>query len=271
MKYLFPHWKEIEKKVGRKDIFLFLDYDGTLSPIVENPHKADLPEKTKNILKSLSLLKEIKLAIISGRSLNDLKSKVGINKIIYSGNHGFEVSGTKKKPKIGNLAAYLKKLKKIKEELEAELLKFKGAIVEDKKISLTFHYRMINNKDAVGAKKVFAGIVRKYADNNEIDIRRGKKVIEIRPSVEWHKGKAVDFILKEFQENHKGKKCFPVYIGDDKTDEDAFGYMQKKGLCVRVGKSASSIADFYLKNTSETAELLQRFLNLKRKERNGGT
>lgn len=264
MKYLFTHWEKIEKILRRKDIILFLDYDGTITPIVENHDRAFLPKKTRDVLKQLSCLKNLKIAIVSGRSLKDVTKLVGIKGIIYSGNHGFEINGTIAKLPIENLDEYMRELKKIKSELEKKLLKFAGAVIEDKSISLTFHYRMIKNKDVLPAKRIFKRLLKEYIDKEEIRIISGKKVLEIRPPVDWDKGRIAGFILKEAELESSSKKYFPVYIGDDKTDEDAFRILGDKGLCIRVGNSEKSLAHYYLKDSSETAELLQMFLNLKK-------
>ncbi|RMF91978.1 MAG: trehalose-phosphatase [Candidatus Schekmanbacteria bacterium] len=262
MKYLFFALDEIKRKMKKKNIFLFLDYDGTLSPIVDSPDKAILPNETKETIQKLSNLKDFGIAIISGRAINDIKKRVGIKKIIYAGNHGFEIAGIKKKPKIGGLEKFKKTLKKIKKTLNEKVGKIEGVIIECKGISLTFHYRMVNDKDVRYAKKIFKKIVNKYVDNEEVRLKGGKKVIEIRPPVDWDKGKAVLFILNAIENKFK-RKFYPIYIGDDKTDEDAFKVLNKKGLCIRIGRSKKTFANYYLKNTAETVKFLERLITFK--------
>lgn len=93
MKYLFAYWNSVRRRIAGKYVVLLLDYDGTLTPIVENPNKALIPEQVKQLLKALSANHRCTLATISGRCLKDIKKKVGLKNIIYSGNHGLEIQG----------------------------------------------------------------------------------------------------------------------------------------------------------------------------------
>ena len=258
MRYLFDHRKQLQSRLAKRKIFLFLDYDGTLSPIVSHPKKAKISKKCKKLLKRLSLRQKVCLAVISGRSLKDLRIRVGVKSIIYSGNHGLEVSGVKLKPANNLSAEYKRTLKQIKRDLNKRLRQFKGAIVEDKGLTLSIHYRMTPDSKLSGLKAAFRRTVRGALAGNLIKVRGGKKVFEVRPPIEWDKGKIVSWLLKK----NKLKGATPIYIGDDKTDEDAFRVLKRRGITIFVGEPKKSSAQYYLKNTFEVIRFLQLLLNL---------
>jgi len=256
MKYLFDHRKQLQSRLAKKNIILFLDYDGTLSAIVSHPKKARISKKCKKLLKNLSLRQKICLAVVSGRSLRDIKSRVGLKNIIYSGNHGLEVSGLKTKPKKTVSEAFRLAIKKIKRDLNYQLSSFKGAIVEDKGITLSIHYRMVAPPKVSGLKSVFRKAIKASGVSNLIKVREGKKVFEIRPSIDWNKGKIVLWLLKEHDFGRRQLRTIPIYIGDDKTDEDAFKALKKNGVTIFVGKPRKSSADYYLKSTNDVLKFL---------------
>lgn len=271
VKYLFADWQRLEERIRRKRLFIFLDYDGTLTPIVEIPQKAILPKETKKTLLRLSKNPEYKLAIISGRALKDIKRLIGIKNIIYAGNHGFELEGPKIKFKNSLPQKYQKIFRRLKKDLESRLSKIKGAFMEDKGYSLSLHYRLVKEKDTPLVKTIFHETIIVPRVKAQVKIFTGKKVFEIRLPSDWNKGKAVLWLLARQQFSLKGNKVFPIYIGDDTTDEDAFNVLKGKGLTIFVGKPYIkkfrkkffySQAEYYLKNTREVKKFLERILEL---------
>jgi len=266
MEHLFFQLNKLKASLKDKFIFLFLDYDGTLTPIVQSPDKAIIPRKTMEILRGLSKIPHCKVAVISGRALKDIKNKIGLEGIIYAGNHGLEIDGPKIKFKTPVSPGYMAILKKIKAVLKKKLSKIKGVIVEDKGLTLSVHYRLVDTKDAGLVKTIFHEALTHYIVSNKIKIRYGKKVLEIRPSLEWDKGKIVLWLLARLKFSLGKEPCVPIYIGDDITDEDAFRALKNTGLTVFVGNPGSSHAKYYLKNTQEVAEFLEQILKIKTDE-----
>lgn len=243
---------------------LFLDYDGTLAPIVDKPNRAVISRENKELLKKLSKNHGCKLAIISGRALPEIKRMVGIKNIIYAGNHGLEIEGPKIKFRNPVLPRHRTILKQIKNDLNRKISLIKNAFVEDKGLSLSLHYRLVDRRDMQLLKSRFHQALAFYALNKKINIRTGKKVFEIRPPVEWDKGRAVSWILAQQSRVEKRNKGFPIYIGDDNTDEDAFRVLRSKGLTVSVGRPKTSCAKYYLKDSKEVTRFLHRILKLKK-------
>jgi len=126
----------------------------------------------------------------------------------------------------------------------------------------------VDKKEAWLVKDVFYKIANPYLKKNDIKIRKGKKLLEIRPIADWDKGKAVLRLLSKQKSVCKNDKILPVYIGDDLTDEDAFQVLKSKGITVFVGKPKKSYADFYLQDTEEVKKFLMKILALLKTERN---
>jgi len=232
---------------------LFLDYDGTLTPIVRKPTQAKLTRSRKTFLKKLSKARHLMVAIVSGRKLSNLKKLVGVPGFYYAGNHGFEISGPGTKLTHSKALAARPVLQRIKKELLAGTKGIKGALVEDKTLTLSLHYRLVKNRDLAKLKRIFQNIVKPYLKTKKIRVTRGKEVFEVRPNVDWHKGKAVLWFMKKLGQ---GKKLTPIYIGDDTTDEDAFKAIRKNGETIRVGKAAQTAAKHIINDVDEVYQFL---------------
>jgi len=129
----------------------------------------------------------------------------------------------------------------------------KSALVEDKKLTLTVHYRNVKNNLIRGLKKKVFDIVNDY--KGKIRITTGKKIIEVKPDVNWNKGKAVLKILRKV--NARDNKKNIIYIGDDNTDEDVFRVLDKKAITIHVGNKRKSFAQYYVKNVRGVQKFLE--------------
>ncbi|MEW6007720.1 MAG: trehalose-phosphatase [bacterium] len=261
-KYLFDDWDRLEKTLRSKFLFLFLDYDGTLTPIGETPDKTVISKERRSLLNKLSKSPHCRVAIISGRSLSDIKTLIGLKNIIYAGNHGLEIKGLKIK-----FSSHLKSIiRHIYEDLANKLSKIKGILIEDKGLTISVHYRLVDEKDIKEFLNIFNEITNPYLACDKIKIDAGKKVYEIKPPVAWDKGKAVLWLIARQKFLSGENNIFPIYIGDDVTDEDAFLALKDKGLTVFVGERGVSKAGYYLNNTEEVIEFIRRILELKKDE-----
>lgn len=261
MKYLFIKSGKLKSQL-KKRLFFFLDYDGTLTPIAKTPEEAVLPQETKQLLKNLLKTKKCELAIISGRTLQELKKNVGLRNIIYAGSHGFEIEGPNFKFKYPLPYKYKTILKQIRNELHKKLSSVKGIIIEDKRYSVCLHYRLVNSAFVHQVRSCFRRLLKPHLRQKQIVIYRGKSVLEARPNLDWNKGKTVLRLLEKISSTHKATSIFPVYIGDDITDEDAFKILKAKGLTIFVGKPGRSHAGFYLYNIGEVVIFLKHILEI---------
>jgi len=256
LKSLFLNLKHIVSslpKTGR--IFLFLDYDGTLSPIVRNPNKAILPSKTRQILSKLVNNKRVVVSVVSGRMLSQVKALVGLKGIYYAGCHGLEIDRVGKSYLLPHLAKIKEQVSDIIGKLEIELKSIAGWEIEDKGIIFALHYRRVKNHDIEKLKYAFYSIVRGYLSEGDIVAARGKKVFEVRPALNWDKGRYCLYLMNKLK--GKREKIVPVYIGDDVTDETAFKVLKEKGITVFVkGERKTSLAEYYLSSTNEVVKFL---------------
>jgi len=257
MYYLFRGRDSLENRLRNKFLFIFLDYDGTLAPITKAPNKASISWATKSLLRKLSQNPQCKLAIISGRALRDVKKRAGLKNIIYIGNHGLEIDSPQLKFSSPVSLIYKQALKRIKEELNKKTSSIKGVLVEDKGLSLSLHFRLVHANKRALVKAIFHEVVLSDKIKGIIKIKPGKMVLEVRPMVNWDKGKVAVWLLARQQFASAGKQVLPVYIGDDLTDEDAFRALKNKGITILVGQAKASHAQYYLKDINEVVEFLR--------------
>ncbi len=243
--YLFDNMEEVKKKAFHKNIFMFLDYDGTLTPIVGTPDKAVISDEMRSLI--IKLKEIIPVAVISGRALKDIKDRVGIEDIIYAGNHGAEVWDGRKAIISQGSEENRRLLEEVLEKLKKETSYIKGVLIEDKGITASLHFRNVNVRQVGDIFRIFERIAKEHEDDFRFII--GKKVFEIRPVNIWNKGDAVSWIIENM-----GKHRFPVYIGDDTTDEDAYSILKNRGLSISIGGSAN--ADYYIQNQEEVKDFL---------------
>lgn len=232
---------------------LFLDFDGTLAPIVENHEDAAISNEMRSLVEKLS--KKYSLAVVSGRGLADVSKKMDLPHIYYAGSHGFEIAGPGGFTKDNEEAV---KVLPIFEEIEPLLKKELGVIpgvdFERKKFTLAIHYRKVQEEQEGEVHDIVREIVNNYP---ELTKAEGKKVIEIRPAIDWHKGKAVEFLKTQLSDQ---QDSFSIYIGDDVTDEDAFEYVQN-GIGILVGEhSKKTYADYGVKDIEEVKIFFERLL-----------
>lgn len=256
MQYIFDYWPGLKAKLraaGR--VLLCLDFDGTLTPIKPTPHEPKLERDIELLLRRISRLEVFVVGIVSGRTLKDIKNRVGIKSLFFAGNHGLEIFYKNKKFIYPAAKKYVSVFKRIARSLKKQLKSFPGAILEDKGFSLSLHYRLVKKEEVRELKKIFLKIIEPYLSRQKIKLTYGKKVWELKPPVEWDKGKAVVKLAEKF----KTKDLFTLYIGDDVTDEDAFRAVNRiKGMSIRVGRKRASAAQYYLKSARETKRLLEK-------------
>jgi trehalose-phosphatase len=242
------HVQEIARSGDR--LAVFLDYDGTLTAIVSRPENAWLPESMRETLRSLAA--RVPVAILSGRDLDDVRGRVYVDGIVYAGSHGFDIAGA------GGLrrelgAAYLPVLDAAETELREALDEISGAQLERKHFSVAAHYRNVNENDAV---RVALAVDAVAARHRELHKLNGKKVYELLPDIDWDKGKAVLWLLETLELEHGN--ALPIYIGDDRTDEDAFRALEKRGVGILVSEQPqATAANYRLQDPDEVERFLR--------------
>jgi trehalose 6-phosphate phosphatase len=225
------------------------DFDGTLAPLVAHAEDAELPPKARRSLERLVKLPGVMLAIISGRALGDLRDRIGIDPILYAGNHGLEMLGPGGVGTIAPGAALAQaRLKELVSQLSTMLERVPGVWIEDKRLTASVHYRMasVDHHALIGqiVSTALQGI-------EELTLREGKCVWDIRPSANWDKGAALTLFMKQCAVPNRAV----AFFGDDVTDRDVFAAVPE-GWTGVVGELASPGARMRVCDPGEMADLL---------------
>ena len=208
---------------------VFFDFDGTLSEIVENPDAARLVKGAAEALKSLTA--QCPVAILSGRDLADVRQRIGLPGIWYAGSHGFELTGPDgAHHENAEAAASIPVLGRAAAELADQLGDIPGVVVEHKRFGVAVHYRNAE-RDRIGE---VAAAVRRAGQRAALRVTTGREVIELRPDVDWDKGKTLRWVLDYVRDDGRPGPLSPIYLGDDITDEDAFDAVRDDGIAIVV-------------------------------------
>jgi trehalose-phosphatase len=243
---------EIAPTRGRR-LAIFLDYDGTLTPIVSHPAHAVLSDSTRQAVRTLAA--RMPVAILSGRDLDDIRRRVDIEGIVYAGSHGFDIAGPRGVRK-QVAAEFLPILDAAEKELCEKLAGITGVLLDRKRFSIAAHYRQANES---GVIKVTRAVNEAIARHRELRTITGKKVYELQPDIDWNKGRAVAWLLETL--GLEQPEVLPLYIGDDRTDEDAFRVLQQRGVGIIVTEELRPTAARYaLKGPAEVERFLRELV-----------
>ena len=249
----------ISEHLRGRHVALFLDYDGTLTPIVEDYRKARLSVEASDIIGELTRFCTV--AVVSGRDLDDVRNLVGVDNVFYAGSHGFDIAGPDgSHEEIHQGTKFLPDLESAELCLRDELGDIRGASVERKKFSIAIHYRQVADDEVPAVKQI---VDRVLSDHSRLRGSSGKKVFDVKPRTDWNKGRALQWLLERY--GFEGADVFPIYIGDDTTDEDAFRVLRERdgdvgggiGILVRDDRGGQTLANYALKDSNDVLEFLK--------------
>lgn len=260
MPHLLNVWPSVSRQLASSlRVLLLFDYDGTLTPIVARPEMATLPEETRRSLSVLAEMDRFVVGVVSGRALDDLRDLVAIPGLVYAGNHGLEIKGGGIDFVHPEAASFEASLAEVSRLLEHELADVPGIQVDNKRLTLSVHFR--NSPDAYAAQvdRVVTTTASPYVDGGKMKITRGKKVVEVRPNLDWGKGQAIEKIRQEC-----GDDPLPVFFGDDQTDEDGFAVAQDAGgIAVFIGPTRQNTKALHqLESPAEVGQVLELLARL---------
>ncbi|CAN6202041.1 unnamed protein product [Urochloa humidicola] len=248
-----------------KRVVMFMDYDGTLSPIVADPDMAFMTAEMRAAVRDVA--KHFPTAIVTGRCVDKVCNFVGLSELYYAGSHGMDIKGPSSKDDqtvlLQPAREFLPVINKAFRALEEKTRATPGARVEHNKFCLSVHFRCVDEKSWSPLAEQVKAVLRDFP---ELKLTEGRKVLEIRPSIMWDKGKAVEFLLKSLGFDGRSD-VLPVYIGDDRTDEDAFKMLKRRGqgLGILVSKCPKETeASYSLQDPTEVMEFLLRLVEWKR-------
>ncbi len=239
-RHALRHGDEIATRLAGRELFICLDFDGTLAPIVEQPELAAMPDDIRTILTELK--ERHPVAAISGRSLEDIRGRVDLPGVLCLGNHGAETEGGT--PGVDG-RSLLEEFLSVARQAFASI---PGIQIEDKGVTASIHFRRVASLLLGDFFASFQRIARQFAE--KVNITEGRKVFEIRPRGVAGKGDALQRLMEGV-----GKGRLPLYMGDDTSDEAAFRAIRGSGISIAVGGSPE--ADYYLKNQGEVHTFLE--------------
>ena len=214
-------------------LVLLSDLDGTLAPIVNRPRAVHLPPETRRLLIRLARHPRVRVGIVSGRSLSDLKRLVGISAAAYAGCHGLEIAWRGLRFRHPQAAALLPLLTRVTRDLRRQTSRLRGVLVEPKGLTASLHYRLASPALVPALESLLRQAIERAPG---LQILRGRKVLELRPRIGWGKGEAV-ILMHDLLARSLGRRApLTLYLGDDETDEEAFRALRGRGISVAVGR-----------------------------------
>lgn len=230
---------------------VFLDYDGTLTPIVDDPAAATISDDVRDVLARLA--RRCPVAVVSGRDLADVRGMVGVDRLTFAGSHGLDIeAGTFRAEKGSD---FLPALEQAEAAIRAQVLPIAGARVERKRFAVAVHFRQVQPSRQ---NEVAAAVSAVAAAHPDLRVTGGKMILELRPALDWHKGTALLFLLDSL--GLAGDRAVPLYIGDDVTDEDAFRVLVDRGVSLVVrgeDDQRLTVADYALEDPTATVAFLR--------------
>ncbi|XP_021743535.1 probable trehalose-phosphate phosphatase D [Chenopodium quinoa] len=262
---------EITKASKGKKMVMFLDYDGTLSPIVQDPDRAFMSDEMRAAVKAVA--RYFPTAIVSGRGKDKVHDFVKLKELYYAGSHGMDIEGpahgTNDKSVVCQPASeFLPMINQVYKKLVVKTQFIEGAKVESNKFCLSVHFRCVEEKKWPELVELVKEVLSDYP---KLKMNYGRKVLEIKPTIKWDKGKALEYLLEALGYANS-KDVLPIYIGDDKTDEDAFKVLRKRkqGFGILVSKFPKETSAAYtLQDPSEVMCFLQRMVEWKQVSQRG--
>jgi len=226
-----------------------LDFDGTLAPIVEDPAEATIDPACWSVVADLATSESVTVAIVSGRALEDLHERVGLDTVVYAGNHGLELRRAERTEVLPAEAECEEVIGGLCESLEDRIGAVPGTHVEDKGVTATVHYRQVPDDVVPGVVET----VEEEVDDadGDLEVLAGRQIREIRPDVPWDKGRVVASLAADVPADWE-----QLYVGDDTTDEDAFEVVEPDGLGVLVREREATAASVRLPSQDEVADFL---------------
>jgi trehalose 6-phosphate phosphatase len=249
----------LAKRIAGKRLAVFLDYDGTLTPIVDRPEDAIISDGMREAVRALA--RRYPVCVISGRDRPVVQELMGIDDLIVAGSHGFDI-WTPEGGAVDYQAAtgFGGLLELVQTRLSQHVGTIAGTHIEVKKASVAVHYRLVWEQDRHRVQEVVEALVAEHS--HELRVMPGKMVYEIQPNVDWDKGKAVLHLLDAL--GLDGDDVMPLYLGDDITDEDAFAALAGRGIGIFVGSAEDpevagrrTVASYVLASTRDVEKFLE--------------
>lgn len=244
------------QRLAGRPLLVMLDVDGTLAPIAPHPALAVVPADTRRVIASLVARPGVSVALVSGRAAHDARRMVGVERVWTIGNHGAELMHPSGELTIDpEVVPFARSMARAAQALESLLAPLEGVVVENKRVTLSVHYRTAHE----GIVPRLRAAVEAVAAEHGLRVTEGKKVLEVRPPVRVDKGTAILHLARDLGALDAGASL--LFAGDDTTDEDAFRLLRTRvpnAVTVHVGSGGETAAEFTLATPDDVRALLER-------------
>jgi trehalose-phosphatase len=251
------HVGALVARLSDKRLAVFLDYDGTLTPIVDRPEDAVISDGMREAVRALA--RRSSVCVVSGRDRPVVQELMGLDDLIVAGSHGFDIWSPGGETIQHHAADGFEDLiRRVTERLRERTDSIDGALVEPKRSSVAVHYRLVDERERALVTAAVEAAMAEHGD--ALKVTPGKMVFELQPNIDWDKGKAVLHLLTAL--GLDGDDVLPVYIGDDVTDEHAFAAIADRGVGILVADPddpearRTTAAQFALRHPREVQDLL---------------
>ena len=245
-------WDDIAERLRETSPVIFLDYDGTLTPISDVPSQPVLSDSMRGTLRRLAKLCPV--VLVSGRELADIKRRVGLDELVYMASGGFEVIGPYGHYVERSAEEFVPSLDRAEKELRYSIGEIRGALVERRRFAVAVHHRLVDERTMPWLEEIFDRVARK---NPKLRAVKSKRAFELKPNADWDRGRAVGLVISTL----RLRNAMPVYIGDDNADEEAFKAIGEHGVTIMVTEDArETAAQYVLADELEVQQFLEQVI-----------
>lgn len=241
-----------------------LDIDGTLAPIAPTPDAAAVPPETRDVVRRLVEMSGVHVAMVTGRSVADALRMTRVEEAWIVGNHGLELrTANGDVSTVDEARAYESAIAAASTALAPLARAAPGALVENKRWTLSLHYRLVDDAEAPALIAHARDIARRLG----LRVTEGKKIVELRPPIDVNKGTAAVALAERLGALGAGANGSILYAGDDQTDEDAFRLLRGRAshavtarimdAAVDTRAPADTKAEFVFASPSELRRVLE--------------
>lgn len=226
---------EVRRRFEDRHVLLLTDYDGTLAELAPTPAEAVLSDHVRVEFGALATIPDMTVGVVSGRRLDDVRQRVGSSPEFVAGLHGLEIAGPGTSFRHGSLDMVAPVLAKVADNMQQHLAWCPGCLIENKTYALTCHVRLAPPELADSILDEFESLAEPLLEARVLRLLVGAKAMELLPAVDWDKGRAVNWIRNDVQRRSQ-RPVSVVYLGDDRTDEDAFSALGDDDMAIGVGE-----------------------------------
>jgi trehalose 6-phosphate phosphatase len=223
--------RQVQARAAGRHLLVLCDFDGTLCEFDPDPHAVWLPDSLREALNAIAARPDATVGLVSGRRLDDIRTRASLGEAAYyAGFHGLEIQGEGAKFRHPDAAGMRDLVQSVVAAMMPEIARFGGVFIENKDLSIVAHFRAATTDVQLQFQEVFDRHARPHIESGLLRVMRGSCARELMPNIHWHKGTAVAWICDHVERKHG--PAWPLYIGDDVTDEDAFRFVKGRGLGV---------------------------------------